>query len=171
MRCCATRSFTGSRPCGPDGRPHVTPLIGVWWEGALHFTTGASERKARNLAANPHCVLTTGVNSLADGLDVVVEGCGRTHVTDLASLAGVADAFVAKYGPHFAKPDGTWAGLDDMIRDGEVMLFRVAPGQGVRVREGHDLQRDALAVLRSAGEASPTTVTGVDRILVTRADF
>jgi len=110
----------------PDGRPHVTPLIGVWWEGALHFTTGASERKARNLAANPHCALTTGVNSLADGLDVVVEGAAA-HVTDPASLAGVADAFVAKYGPHFAKPDGTWAGLDDMIRDGEVMLFRVAP--------------------------------------------
>ena len=65
----------------PDGRPHVTPLIGVWWEGALHFTTGATERKGRNLAANPHCVLTTGVNTLADGLDVVIEGEAE-QVTD-----------------------------------------------------------------------------------------
>jgi nitroimidazol reductase NimA-like FMN-containing flavoprotein (pyridoxamine 5'-phosphate oxidase superfamily) len=110
----------------PDGRPHVTPLIGVWWEGALHFTTGATERKARNLAADPHCALTTGVNSLADGLDVVVEG-EAVHVTDAGERAGVADAFVAKYGRHFAPPDGTWAGLDDMIRDGNVLLYRVAP--------------------------------------------
>ena len=27
-----------------DGRPHVTPLIGVWHDGALHFTTGARSR-------------------------------------------------------------------------------------------------------------------------------
>lgn len=24
----------------PDGRPHVTPLIAVWLDGALHFCTG-----------------------------------------------------------------------------------------------------------------------------------
>ena len=35
-----------------DGRPHVTPLIGVWFDGAMHFTTGLEEQKARNLAAN-----------------------------------------------------------------------------------------------------------------------
>ncbi len=23
----------------PDGRPHVTPLLGVWLEGALYFST------------------------------------------------------------------------------------------------------------------------------------
>ena len=38
----------------PDGRPHVTPLIAVWLDGALYFSTGEEERKARNLAANPH---------------------------------------------------------------------------------------------------------------------
>src|SRR6188472_4014151 len=32
-----------------DGRPHVTPLLAVWHEGALHFCTGADEQKARNL--------------------------------------------------------------------------------------------------------------------------
>ena len=30
-----------------DGRPHVTPLIAVWLDGAMHFCTGASEQKAR----------------------------------------------------------------------------------------------------------------------------
>jgi nitroimidazol reductase NimA-like FMN-containing flavoprotein (pyridoxamine 5'-phosphate oxidase superfamily) len=108
----------------PDGRPHVTPLLGVWWQEAMYFTTGAEERKARNLAASPHCVLTTGVNTLADGMDVVVEG-DAVHVTDPAERDGVAKAYVAKYGRHLEPPDGTWAGMDNAIREGEVMLFRV----------------------------------------------
>src|SRR4051794_36091070 len=44
----------------PNGRPHVTPLLTVWEEEAPWFCTGAEERKGLNLAANPHCVLTTG---------------------------------------------------------------------------------------------------------------
>ena len=36
----------------PEGRPHVTPLVGVWFEDALFFCTGEDEQKARNLAAN-----------------------------------------------------------------------------------------------------------------------
>ena len=59
----------------PDGRPHVTPLVAVWHEDAIWFTTGAEERKAKNLARNPSCVLTTGRSDLAvGGLDVVLEG-------------------------------------------------------------------------------------------------
>ena len=30
----------------PDGRPHVTPLLSVWLDGALYFCTGPDERKA-----------------------------------------------------------------------------------------------------------------------------
>jgi len=37
----------------------------------LYFCTGPHERKARNLGQNPHCVLTTGCNTLKEGLDVV----------------------------------------------------------------------------------------------------
>ena len=36
-----------------DGRPHVTPLIGVWHDGAVHFCTGPREQKARNLETQP----------------------------------------------------------------------------------------------------------------------
>jgi hypothetical protein len=28
------------------GQPHVTPLVAVWLDGALHFSTGAEEQKA-----------------------------------------------------------------------------------------------------------------------------
>src|SRR4051812_23240413 len=57
-----------------DGRPHVTPLIGVAWDGALHFCTGLREQKARNLEHSADVALTTGTNTWAKGLDVVVEG-------------------------------------------------------------------------------------------------
>ena len=61
----------------PDGRPHVTPLVAVWLDEALHFSTGAGEQKALNLASNPRVALTTGADDWQSGLDVVVEG-GRS---------------------------------------------------------------------------------------------
>ena len=86
----------------PDGRPHVTPLIAVWLDGSLYFCTGADERKAKNIAANPHCILTTGCNAIGDGLDVVVEG-EAVRVVDDDRLRRVAALYETKYGPdwHF----------------------------------------------------------------------
>src|SRR5262245_43466180 len=75
----------------PDGRPHVTPLIAVWLDDALYFTTGESERKAKNLEQNARCILTTGCNGLAEGLDFVVEG-DAIRITDDGHLQRVADA-------------------------------------------------------------------------------
>jgi len=98
----------------PDGRPHVTPLFAVWLAGALHFGTGPDERKARNLAQNPRCVVTTGCNVI-DGLDLVVEG-EAVRVSDDARLQRLADAWAAKYA------DASGAGLGDdwrfTVRDG-----------------------------------------------------
>ena len=45
-----------------DGRPHVSPLVAVWLDGAIHFSTGASEQKAVNLRSNSHVTMTTGCN-------------------------------------------------------------------------------------------------------------
>lgn len=90
-----------------DGRPHVTPLVAVWVDGALYFHTGAGEQKFVNLRANPYVVLTTGSNQWDQGIDVVVEG-KAVHVTDEKVLARVAEAFAAKW-------DGRWQ-LE--VRDG-----------------------------------------------------
>jgi general stress protein 26 len=79
----------------PDGRPHVTPVASVWLDGALYFSTGPSERKAKNLALNSRCVITTGCNVL-EGLDLVVEG-DAVRVTDEARLQRLADVYAAKY--------------------------------------------------------------------------
>src|SRR5580693_8356050 len=68
-----------------DGRPHVTPLVGIWLEDAIYFHTGAGEQKFVNLSANPQVVLTTGRNDWDQGLDVVVEG-EAVQVTDAQTL-------------------------------------------------------------------------------------
>lgn len=108
----------------PDGRPHVTPLPAVWADGALHFCTGPAERKARNLALNPHVVLTTGTNTWNKGYDLVVEG-EAVRVTDDDRLRGLADAWEHKYGSfwHFEVRDGSFH-----HGPGNALVFSVAPG-------------------------------------------
>ncbi|MFE4666838.1 pyridoxamine 5'-phosphate oxidase family protein [Streptomyces sp. NPDC056716] len=107
----------------PDGRPHVTPLPAVWSGGALHFCTGPEERKARNLAANPHVVLTTGVNLWDQGYDLVYEG-EAARVSDDDRLRELAAAWEAKYGEfwHFEVADGAFH-----HGPGHAYVFSVAP--------------------------------------------
>jgi nitroimidazol reductase NimA-like FMN-containing flavoprotein (pyridoxamine 5'-phosphate oxidase superfamily) len=107
----------------PDRRPHMTPLIGIWHDDALHFCTGVDERKARNLEGNPQCILSTGCNTYDEGLDLVVEG-KAVRVEDHATLQRLADAWEEKYGQewHFEVRDGAFdAG------HGPALVFRVAP--------------------------------------------
>ncbi len=106
-----------------DGRPHVTPLVAVWLDDAIHFSTGEAEQKAVNLRANSHVILTTGCNTWSDGLDVVVEG-DAAQVTDEAKLARLVTAWSAKW-------DGRW---QYQVHDGrfqhgagEALVFAVAP--------------------------------------------
>ncbi|MGW7421877.1 pyridoxamine 5'-phosphate oxidase family protein [Streptomyces sp. NPDC054813] len=107
----------------PDGRPHVTPLLAVWHDGALHFSTGPGERKAHNLAGNPHVVLTTGTNSWAQGYDLTVEG-EVVRVTDDGRLRELAAAWEAKYGPawHYEVADGHF-----QHGPGRALVFAVRP--------------------------------------------
>jgi hypothetical protein len=107
----------------PGGRPHVTPLIAVWFENALCFCTGPSERKAKNLARSPQCVITTGCNDLSKGLDLVVEG-NALRVREEAKLRRIAAAYETKYGSdwRFEVRDGAFHG-----EGGEAYVFEVAP--------------------------------------------
>jgi nitroimidazol reductase NimA-like FMN-containing flavoprotein (pyridoxamine 5'-phosphate oxidase superfamily) len=118
----------------PDGRPHVTPLLGIWLDGAMYFCTGANERKAKNLAQNRQCILTTGSNKL-DGLDLVVEG-QAAKVSDETELRAVADTYESKYGARLTTPEGTWFGLGDTIRNDQVLVYRVAPSEAYGFAKG-----------------------------------
>jgi nitroimidazol reductase NimA-like FMN-containing flavoprotein (pyridoxamine 5'-phosphate oxidase superfamily) len=109
----------------PDGRPHVTPLVAVWFDGAIHFCTGAIEQKAVNLRGNPHVILTTGCSEWDRGLDVVVEG-EAVRVTDGESLKRLADAWATKW-------DGRWhhrahpEGFQHEGPGGVALVFSVTP--------------------------------------------
>ena len=117
-----------------DGRPYVTPLVAVWASGALHFCTGETEQKARNLAVNPHVVLITGCNDWAGGLDVMVEG-DAVRVTDDESLKRLATAWTAKW-------DGRWqyqvggGSFRHTGSDEAVLVFAVTPAKILAFAKG-----------------------------------
>jgi general stress protein 26 len=107
-----------------DGRPHVTPLVAIWLEGAIHFCTGPAEQKAINLRGDAHVILMTGCNQWDSGLDIVVEG-DAVPVTDDAALEPLARAWATKW-------DGRWhyearAGAFYHDGDGPVLVFSVSP--------------------------------------------
>jgi Pyridoxamine 5'-phosphate oxidase len=123
-----------------DGRPHVTPLIGVMEDGAVHFCTGLREQKARNLEHRRQVALTTGNNTWAQGLDVVVEGTA-VRVTDHDALQRLAHAFEAKYGSvwHFDVGNGGFGTGEDAapvfrIEPAKVLAFAKEPHAQTRYR-------------------------------------
>jgi hypothetical protein len=77
----------------PDGRPHVRLILGLWLDGAFYFITAETTRKARNLAADPRCVIASSSTALP-AVDVVVEG-DAFKVTDDAKVRRVADAYAS----------------------------------------------------------------------------
>jgi PPOX class probable F420-dependent enzyme len=86
----------------PDGRPHVMPVWGLWFDDAFYFSTGRGARKARNLSRTPYVAV-----HLESGDDaVIVEGAAE-EITDPALLARFADAYDAKYQfrPDTSDPD------------------------------------------------------------------
>jgi general stress protein 26 len=110
-----------------DGRPHVTPLVAVWHDEALHFSTGPEEQKALNIASHPYVVLSTGCNSWDRGLDVMVEGDAE-RVTDPGTLARLAGEWAKKW-------DGRWqfepaaAGFGHDGQAGLAHVFAVRPAK------------------------------------------
>ncbi|WP_244930456.1 pyridoxamine 5'-phosphate oxidase family protein [Nocardioides sp. W7] len=84
-----------------DGRPHVTPLVGVWHDAAFAFCTGVGEQKHVNLATSPLVAVTTGTPTWTDGTDLVIEGRAE-RVLGRDALAPLAAAWRSKYGADWA---------------------------------------------------------------------
>jgi general stress protein 26 len=119
-----------------DGRPHVTPLVAVWLDDALHFTTGSGEQKARNLASNAHVVVVTGCNTWDQGLDVMVEGKAE-RVTDRATLERLAAAWATKWNGRW-QFDVTNEGFShpEEAAGGPVLVFAVRPAKVLAFSKG-----------------------------------
>jgi hypothetical protein len=87
-----------------DGSPHTTAVGALWLDGSFWFQTGPGTRKGRNVARDPRCSVAVSLS----GADVVVEG-EAARVTDLATLARVAEAWAAQGWP--AEPDKSGPGI------------------------------------------------------------
>jgi pyridoxine/pyridoxamine 5'-phosphate oxidase len=77
----------------PDGGPHVMVVWGLWLDDTFQFSTGKTSRKAKNLAADPRCVVCPEGAEEA----IVVEGVAE----DLAQeplRRRFFEAYEAKYG-------------------------------------------------------------------------
>ncbi|MFL5732665.1 MAG: pyridoxamine 5'-phosphate oxidase family protein [Chloroflexia bacterium] len=118
----------------PDGRPHVTPLLCVWLDSALYFTTGPGERKAKNLTQNRHCIITTGCNVL-EGFDVVVEG-EAVEVSDEGRLRQLAGMYASKYGWHYTVREGAFHG-----EGGRALVYELAPKMAFAFGKGESFSQ------------------------------
>jgi general stress protein 26 len=122
-----------------DGRPHITPLPAIWFDGTVYFCAGAHEQKAKNLESNPSCVLAVGANQFRSGLDVVVEGTAA-RVTGPALLERLATMWKSKLdwdfvvaGEGFRDPGGR-NGLVFGVTPAKVLAFGKDPYSQTRFR-------------------------------------
>jgi PPOX class probable F420-dependent enzyme len=97
----------------PGGMPHLMPVWAVWDRGALWFSSANGSAKARNLAAEPRCTLSTD-----DPAEPVVVRGRAERVTDAAGLRAMLAAENAKY--------GTGYGMD-MVDPASNSVFRLRP--------------------------------------------
>jgi nitroimidazol reductase NimA-like FMN-containing flavoprotein (pyridoxamine 5'-phosphate oxidase superfamily) len=75
----------------PNGRPHVMVIWGLWIEDKFYFSTASTSRKARNLAANSRCVISTENSAEA----VIVEGVAE--IIPAAKEAAFVQKFIRLY--------------------------------------------------------------------------
>ena len=92
----------------PEGRPHVSPIWGVWVDRSCWLEGSPATRRSQNLVANPE--VTVHVSLLDDGpweKVAIVEGRAESAVTPAPDLANrLVEAYAAKYEERFAyRPD------------------------------------------------------------------
>lgn len=93
----------------PDGRPHTSPVWGVWLENRLYFDGSPETRRHRNLAVNPAVI--AHLDSGGAGKDVVIlEGTAHPVIKPERSLATqLAAEYAAKYADeNYAPSADTW---------------------------------------------------------------
>ena len=98
----------------PDGSPHTMVVWGLWIDGQFLFSTGSKSRKARNLARNPNCVVSTEHAHEA----VIVEGTAR--VADVPTRRRLLAKYSRKY-------DWDMASMENDILSMKEPVFAVRP--------------------------------------------
>lgn len=114
----------------PDGRPHATPVWGVWLDGVLYFDGSGETRRMRNIEANPEVAV-----HLESGDEVLIlEGRAEQAATppDRALTGRLSAAYTEKYQRHaYAPPPDQWDG-------GGLYAMRPRLALGWTFREGEE---------------------------------
>ena len=97
------------RPRG--GGPHLMVVWGLWLDEKFYFSTGEKSRKARNLAANPRCVIAT--DNAAEA--VILEG--TAEVFPIQDDPAFLQRFIREYKKKY----------DWLIKGDEGNFYRVHP--------------------------------------------
>lgn len=101
----------------PDGRPHVSPVWGVWMDDTLYFTIHESARKIAYLAANPQIAV-----HLEDGDDVVILEGKAEKIDDSATIERMKAIYQAKYD-------------FDLNTEPGMIYYRLLPARGLTWQE------------------------------------
>ena len=96
----------------PGSRPHLMLVWGVWWQDAFWFSTGPRTRKAKNIAADPHCVIGTEKADEA----VILEGTAE-EIKDRSVWKLIAQVYNRKYG----------GDVEPLLMSSGGCVFRVKP--------------------------------------------
>jgi len=85
----------------PDGRPHIKPVWGLWFEERFYFATSPKSVTGQNISVNP----SLSVN-LESGDDVVILEGTAEIVTDPVFLSRLDEVYFGKYSYHLVHGDG-----------------------------------------------------------------
>ncbi|MDG4825089.1 pyridoxamine 5'-phosphate oxidase family protein [Asanoa sp. WMMD1127] len=142
-----------------EGRPHLVPVLAVVLDGTAHFAASGRTRKARDLAADPRCV----IGASGPSVDMVVYGTA-TKVADEDRLRALADTYASKYGWQVTPRDGAFHDAEGAPTAGPPPydVYGITPTRA----DGFATDADVEPTRWTADERRPA---GVDRAGRTRA--
>ena len=114
----------------PDGRPHATPVWGIWLDDRLYFGGGPQTRRSRNLAGNPAvCV------HLESGSDVIIlhGDAQQLRSPDRSLVTQLIEISRKKYG-YAPKPEEYEAPQAYVLRPRWALAWKQFPKDATRWR-------------------------------------
>jgi nitroimidazol reductase NimA-like FMN-containing flavoprotein (pyridoxamine 5'-phosphate oxidase superfamily) len=112
----------------PDGRPHATPVWGLWLDDRLYFGGGPQTRRNRNLAENPAvCV------HLESGSDVIIlhGDAQELRAPDQSLVTRLIEISKKKYG-YAPKPEDYEAPGTCVLRPRWALAWKQFPKDATR---------------------------------------
>jgi nitroimidazol reductase NimA-like FMN-containing flavoprotein (pyridoxamine 5'-phosphate oxidase superfamily) len=114
----------------PDGRPHVIPRDGMWFEGGLYYGGSPKTVHHRNISRNPNVAVHIG-----DGMEaIIVEGAVEIEKPTEAQAERLADEMTTKYPQYGRQEPSMYMGGVSVLRPKRVLAWTSLPENATRFR-------------------------------------